>query len=137
MWVKIFIINWVLNILLIEFMAIRKLKKIITVDEARDSKYQAFRRLDTDYFSRKWLYMTCHFAFAKVFLSFFIVLAGGLVQTSVTIGLEEGKPMVGFRYFMMRVVNYIMAKILLVTSASCIWVYQEKPFFCYKKYLGP
>ena len=33
--------------------------------------------------------------------------------------------------------NAVLARIMLFVSASCIWVYNEKPLVCYKKYLGP
>jgi 1-acyl-sn-glycerol-3-phosphate acyltransferase len=32
--------------------------------------------------------------------------------------------------------NYFLAHVMLFVSASCIWVYDEKPEVCYKKYLG-
>jgi 1-acyl-sn-glycerol-3-phosphate acyltransferase len=81
--------------------------------------------------------MTCHLALAKVLILFISVFAGGFVQTCVTIGHKEFTPMLGVRYFLMRVVNGILARIFLYCSASCLWVNQEKPSICYKKYLGP
>ena len=38
-WVIVFFINWLINILAIEFLALRKIKNIINIDEKRDSKY--------------------------------------------------------------------------------------------------
>lgn len=88
------------------------------------------------FFSRPWLFMTCHFALLKVFLAFFFVFVGGFLQCLIAIGLND-KPLTGPRYALMRVNNYILARILLFTSASCLWVNHLKPKFCYKKYLGP
>ena len=45
-WYTIFLVNWIVNILVMEFIALRGYKPILNVDEARDSKYPAFRRLD-------------------------------------------------------------------------------------------
>ena len=71
-WLKVFFVNWFINILLVEF-ALFKLKKIIDVDEERDTKYKAFRRNDVKWFNRLWLYPTCHFAFLKIFSTFFMI----------------------------------------------------------------
>jgi len=54
-WLKLFFINWFVNILLVE-VALSKLKVIIDVDEERDDKYKAFRRDDVKWFNRLWLY---------------------------------------------------------------------------------
>ena len=68
-WLYIFLINWLLNILAIEFLALRKIKPIINVDEARDSKYPAFRRTDIGWFNRPWLYLISKYMqFLKVHL---------------------------------------------------------------------
>ena len=58
-WFFLFMCNWLLNIVVIEFLAIRKLGNVIKVDEERDEKYKAFRRNDVKFFSRWWLYLTC------------------------------------------------------------------------------
>jgi hypothetical protein len=70
-----FLLNWVVNIIFIEFCTIRKVAKIVKVNEERDSKYPAYRRIDTFWLNRPWLYLTCHlsvfkvvFAFANLFL---------------------------------------------------------------------
>ena len=43
-WVVIFFVTWIANILLVEFAALRPIKNIINIDEARDdSKYPVFR----------------------------------------------------------------------------------------------
>ena len=67
---NVFIINWIVNVALVEFLAIRKLQKIIQVDEERDQKYKAFRRPDVKWFNRAWLYMTCHFSLIKLIWTF-------------------------------------------------------------------
>ena len=69
-WLTILLVNWLLNILAIEFLAIRKIKRIINVQEDRDSRFKAFRRLDVKWLNRPWLYMTCHLCIFKIFLGF-------------------------------------------------------------------
>ena len=69
---KLFFINWFINILLVEY-ALQKLKNIINVDEKRDSYYAAFRRNDVKWFNRLWLYPTCHMAFIKIVATFICI----------------------------------------------------------------
>lgn len=71
-WLNLFLVNWFINILLVE-VAIRKLQNIINVDEERDTKFKAFRRDDVGWFNRPWLYLTCHTAFIKLFSTFFML----------------------------------------------------------------
>lgn len=52
----LFILNWLIGILLVEFAYI-KTKAVRHVDEARDSKYPAFRRTDIHLWSRPRLYL--------------------------------------------------------------------------------
>ena len=84
----LFLVNWAINILLIEFMALRKLKNIINVDEERDSKYHAFRRLDVQWFSRPWLYMTCHLALIKFLLTFGAIFFHSFLSFVIFIGAK-------------------------------------------------
>lgn len=72
-WLKVFFINWFINIILVEW-ALYKLKRIIDVDEERDTKYKAFRRDDVKWFNRLWLYPTCHLALFKIFSTFFMLI---------------------------------------------------------------
>jgi len=71
-WLKVFFVNWLINILLVEF-AFLKLNRIIDVDEERDSKYKAFRRNDVKWFNRLWLYPMCHLGLFKIFTTFFMI----------------------------------------------------------------
>jgi len=45
-WIAVFFVNWAINIIALELTVFRKLRSVIKVDEGRDSKYPAFRRLD-------------------------------------------------------------------------------------------
>ena len=94
-WIKLFIFNWVVNILLVEFFAIRKLKKIINVDEKRDSEFKAFRRMDTFWFSRPWLYLTCFIAINKIIFGFACLFSFGCLQ-NIFVSLEGDKPLTKF-----------------------------------------
>ena len=69
-WGIVLFVNWIVNVFLVEFFAIRKLTKIINVDEERDGKNKAFRRVDTVWFNRAWLFLTCHLTFIKIITCF-------------------------------------------------------------------
>ena len=64
----LFILNYILGIIIVEY-ALKKNKPIIKVDEARDSKYPAFRRTDVKYWSRPRLYLCTIFPHPLSFLS--------------------------------------------------------------------
>lgn len=68
--VVLFFVNWFINIMMVECLAIRKLKTVININEQRDSKFEAFRRNDVWWFNRPWLYMTCHFTLVKLIFVF-------------------------------------------------------------------
>jgi len=73
-WLQLFLANWLLNILAVEFLAIRKIQPLMKHDPAREQKYHAFRRDDAFWFSRWWLYPMCHLAVAKVLWGFFTLI---------------------------------------------------------------
>lgn len=101
-WITIFFVNWLVNILAMEFLAIRKVKKIIKVDEVRDSKFEAFRRFDIAWFNRPWLYMTCHLSLIKLVVSFGALFISGAVGQILVMGEGEDYTIQGVRYFIMR-----------------------------------
>jgi len=136
-WTKAFIINWMLNILAVEFFAIRKLKSIINVNEARDSKYNAFRRIDVKWFKRWWLYPFCHFVLVKLIFCFLCIGICALIVNIVTIGTKKDEPITGWRYKVVRFFAGFTAAVLLHCASGCIWLSTERPNVCYKKYLGP
>jgi hypothetical protein len=84
-WLKVFLVNWFVNILLVEY-ALLKLKNIIRVDEERDSKYKAFRRDDVKWFNRLWLYPTCHLGLFKILTTFLIIFITSAVAIATTHG---------------------------------------------------
>lgn len=86
-WTQIFFINWFVNIVIIEILAIRKLERVANVDEARDSKYPAFRRNDTFWYRRVWLYPTCHLVLGKFLFVFASIFMCALLANICAIGL--------------------------------------------------
>lgn len=135
-WTTIFFVNWILNILAVEFFAIRKVEAL-RIDEERDSKYAAFRRLDIHWFNRPWLYMTCHLSLLGILLTFLSLGMGGMTGYLLTIFEGEDYSIKGIRYFIMRAVSYKTSVIALGMGPCIWWTRNKKPKVCYKKYLGP
>lgn len=133
----LFMVNWALNILLVEFLAIRKLKNVINVDEARDSKYPPFRRYDTAWFNRFWLYMCCHLVLVKIIFTFGTIFMCALLCNIFVIGLKPSDPIKGVRYYLIRALFWYTSRIVILNSVSCIWISYERPKVDYSKYLGP
>lgn len=133
----IFLINWALNILAIEFLSLRKIKPILNVNEQRDSKYKAFRRLDVKWFNRAWLFMTCHFCIIKILIAFGQLFICGMVSKFMVIGLEKEDSITGIRYLIMRVTQWWTSFLVLFCGSSNIWTTYKRSPICYKKYLGP
>lgn len=136
-WLHIFLINWLINILCIEFLALRKIQPIINVDEARDSKYPAFRRTDIKWFNRAWLYLTCHFALAKFLFAFYTMFMCGMQMKFLVWGLKKEDSFVGIRYFLIRCSAWWCAVVVNFCGSSVIYWYYKRSDVCYKKYLGP
>jgi hypothetical protein len=136
-WTKVFLINWLLNVLIIEFLAIRKIKSIINVNEERDSKYPAFRRTDTKWFSRWWLYPICHLNLLKLVICFLCIGKSALVTNLVTLGTNKDEPITGWRYKACRLSAGFTAAVLLHCASNCVWLSTKRPKVCYKKFLGP
>ena len=64
---KLFVINWILGILMIEY-ALKKNKPLRKVDEARDSKFPAFRRTDVHLWYRPLLYLGAWMTLPKLLI---------------------------------------------------------------------
>ena len=133
---KLFFINWFINILLVEF-SLSKLKRIIDVDEKRDSQFEPFRRHDIKWFNRLWLYPTCHLAFFKIVTTFVMIFFTSSWAASTVYGQDLTKPVTGIRRVMNRVNFYLSSRYAIWTASGCLWIYNERPKVCYKKYLGP
>ena len=97
-----FFINWFVNILAIEFLALRPIKNIINVDEERDSKYHAFRRPDVKWFSRLWLYTWCHLALARLIFAFLMIGVSAIIINLAVFGTKKDEPITGLRYWVVR-----------------------------------
>jgi hypothetical protein len=134
-WFSLFMCNWLLNIVVIEFLAIRKLGNVIKVDEERDEKYKAFRRNDVKFFSRWWLYLTCQMMLWRFSFAFFCMFWNMLFSKVIVIGLKEGDPVVGWRLKLCRFFYFITARVI-IAAMGCFWITYERPEVCYKKYLG-
>ena len=133
-----FLLNWLVNILAIEFFAIRKIKNVIKTDEARDSKFPAFRRHDVFWFSRPWLYLTCHVCIIKVAYTIWTLFCCGCISIFIRGTMKNpDEPLTGWRYLLMRVNCYWTSVVVLFGSSSIFWIFEKKPEVCYKKYLGP
>lgn len=136
-WLTILLVNWLLNILAIEFLAIRKIKRIINVEEDRDSRFKAFRRLDVKWLNRPWLYMTCHLCIFKIFLGFGQLFFCAIISKAMVIGLKKEDTITGIRYFVMRATHWWTSVIVLFCGATNLWTTFKRSDICYKKYLGP
>ena len=91
--------------------------------------------MDTFWFNRPWLYMTCHFALFKFFFTFgFNMLFCSMLCRLLTIGKDYKKPFTGIHYWLMRANFYWGSRLLMWNSSGISWVYEEKPKICYKKY---
>ena len=99
----VFLVNWFLNIIVVEIFVIQKLKPVIKVDESRDSKFPAFRRNDLFWINRPWLYLTCIFMIIRIFLAFFALFLCGLVCNIFVLGLSKNDSIRGPRYLIMRI----------------------------------
>jgi len=137
-WITIFFLNWLVNILAIEFLAIRKVAKIIKVDEERDGKFEAFRRFDLFWFNRPWLYMSCHLSLLKLVVSFgSLFISGAIGQMLVMFEPDNDYTIKGLRYCVMRFFQGFTAQIAMTGGCTNIWTTYKYPKVCYKKYLGP
>ena len=135
-WVYAFFINWILNILAVEFLALRKIKKIIKVDEERDKQYPAFRRPDVKHFNRPWLFLSCHLSLFKVVFAISFLVLCGFSNVLILLGHKRGEKVRGLRYYLLRISHYITSCVVLFCASGCIWIRIRRPKVCYKKYLG-
>ena len=136
-WLTLFLVNWVINILLIEY-ALAKLKRIIKVDEKRDSQFPAFRRTDVKWFNRPWLYLTCPFSLFKVLLAFVALFICMIICNVLSIGYNPmQQDLARWKYKIVRVTHFCTARIVMFCACTCLWYEEEKPKVCYKKWLGP
>ena len=131
-----FIINWAINILIIEFLAIRKLQPLINVDEKRDAQYPAFRRNDLFWFNRPWLYLTCPFMLFRLTCVFSSLFICAMLCNLAVLGHPKVDPIRGWRYALIRVAQFVTSVIVLACS-GVFWLQLNKSQVCYKKYLGP
>lgn len=130
-----FLVNWLVCILIMEFLAIRKLKNVINIDEARDSKYEAFRRNDTFWFSRPWLYLICPFIIVKVLFVFIVIFYCAGWSTLCTWGMKEGDVPTGLRRWLI-MSNFWITSRIVCWGVGTSWISYEYPKTCYKKWLG-
>ena len=134
-WTNAFLVNWLINIIVIEFLAIRKLRNVINIDEKRDSKYEAFRRTDTFWYSRMWLYPTCPFMLAKFIFTFIVIFICAGYSTLINYGLKDGEAPTGLRRALI-MQNFWYTSRVVCWAVGSSWIYYEYPKSCYKKYLG-
>lgn len=135
-WTQLFFLNWFVNIVVIEILAIRKLERVAIIDEARDSKYPAFRRYDTFWYSRWWLYPTCHLMLAKFLFVFFCIFLCVVTSNTLAIGLGPNDAVRGIRYFLIRCIFWCTSRVV-IAGMGTYWQSTERPEVDYKPYLGP
>lgn len=137
-WVILFLVNWIVNIIAIEFSVFRKMRHVLNVDEARDGKYPAFRRLDTKYIKRLYIYPICHFSIIKFIIVHIVVFTFAVVITLVSWGLKENEECKGWRRKVNRVCCAIISRTIVWAVTSSFYITVERPKnVCYKEYLGP
>ena len=137
MWLVLFFLNWGLNIFLVENFAIQKLKHVIAVDEKRDQKYHAYRRHDTKWFSRWYLYLTCHLTIWRFLYAFFTIFVCAAICNLAVLGLPKDQPATGLRYLMIRAAIFWSASSTLFCGTSLVWVHKREVDVSYREYLGP
>ena len=135
-WLTIFLINWFINILAMEFLVCRKIKNVLKKDEERDSRFPAFRRHDIQWLNRPWLFMTCQFMLAKIFYGFFILLLLAITSSICARGLGDNEPMTGWKYKLNRFVSWFAGWQTNFSGGGGFWAFNERPIVSYKKFLG-
>lgn len=132
----LFLINWLVNIILIEFTLIQQLKYLKDNNEERDQKYSAFRRTDLQWVTRSWLYLACPFALIRLLYAFAQIFVCSVICKILVWNLNEDEPIVGIRYMLIRAVQWFTSRIVFLLSCSIVWISYPRPKVCYKKYLG-
>lgn len=137
-WIIAFFVNWAANILAIELTVFRKLRSVLEVDENRDGKYPAFRRLDTKFIKRMYIYPICHFCILKLLFMHLVLFVMAACITMVSFGLKDKEECKGWRRKANRVFCAIVSRVAVWCFTSAFSITVERPKnVCYKKYLGP
>lgn len=136
-WVTAFFVNWIINILMVEFLGLRKLGPIIKVDEERDSKYHAFRRLDVKWFNRPFLYMLCHLTLIRYILAFSALFGMACACNFCSLGWDMSKPYTGWRHRLCTWAAHWTGVLVAMLGTGSMHLWKSRPKVCYKKYLGP
>jgi hypothetical protein len=87
---------WAIGILLVEY-ALSKTKAVRNVDEARDSKFPAFRRTDVHLWSRPRLYLGSFMILPKFMMALIVTFTYFLFAKVVMIGCNLDVGLVGIR----------------------------------------
>src|SRR5687767_1616116 len=89
---KLFLINWILGILMVEY-ALKKSKVLIKIYEKRDSKYKSYRRTDIKHWKRPLLYLGAFMILPKILLCGGTLPLLGIFIKIVIIGHKPGTPL--------------------------------------------
>ena len=135
-WLTIFLINWLVNILAMEFLVFRKIKNVLIKDEARDSRFPAFRRHDIQWLNRPWLFMTCQFMLPKIMYGMFILLITAIISSICARGLGENEPMTGWKNRANKFICWFAGWQTNFSGGGGFWAFNERPTVSYKEYLG-
>ena len=84
-----FIADLIFGIICIEY-ALYKCKPLRKVDEARDSKYSAFRRYDVKYWNRARLYLASPLVFIRFAITVFMFVFAYVVTRIINFNVPSG-----------------------------------------------
>ena len=123
----VFLTNWIINIIAIELLQLKKLRGVFKADPSLHKEYSPFSRTDLTWFNRPWLYLTCHLGVISIILWGLSLLITAFTCRLVILGHPEDKPLTGLRYYLFRLTIYISAKQVLWDACKQVWIYDKRP----------
>ncbi len=134
---QLFWLNWLLGILLIEY-ALYKCKPVIKIDEARDSKYPAFRRYDVKEWKRWRLYLIGGpIVFLRLVATVSIVIFYFIILKVLIVYKGPNRPQPQWMQNFIIPFSKLCTRIMTITAAGLFWYNYETVNLDYKPFLGP
>ena len=130
------ILNTILGIVFIEY-ALKKTKSVRKVDEARDSKFSAFRRWDVSMWSRPRLYLAAPLVPFRFFTAIGLVALHLPITKLVLLIGGPKTPLRPWQRVFLKYLTIFVARATLFVGAFLFYYKHERPKADYKKYLGP
>lgn len=114
-----------------------KLKPKNKEEEERDEKYSAFKRTDAHLMHRLPFYLMAPFVIPRIIIAWICAINIGIFISIVKFitGTKPGMSQGGLEKWLIRISTGTTGRIELIMS-SCLYVDENKPKVCYKKYLG-